>query len=241
MDMRKGYGEIASQYRVERRINETTVADRRGQAGFTVMEILVVIAVLGILAGIGFYSLNTLRPIMAIRGVSTEINTMIHKARMDAIRNNRVVIGSVETELGGDSPAHNPTGIKNEFLVFKVRDSFGVETEINSYRMFRGFPNIHFWGHDEGVILDSNAITFANDKVVFNSDGTVFGTGAFRIAYARSPVRNTLEIRIPTSAGVPEVRKFLMPGDRPSGASSQEFFIETAASSGNPRALWRWY
>jgi len=209
--------------------------------GFTVMEILVVLAVVGILSSIGFVTLTSMRPRLALKGVVSEMSTMFHKARLDAIRRNQVVIGTLETTLGADTNLHNPLGIDDEFVVFKSQTTMGAATELNSYRLFRGFPSIHLWGHTDSVINGAGAITFKDDKLVFNVDGTVVNTGAFRFAYRKTGMRNTLEVAVDTKAGIPEVRKFLVAGDRPSGAPAQEFFIETMASSGGSRALWVWY
>lgn len=221
---------------------QCTSADS-AQRGFTVMEILVVVAVLGILASIAFYSLHGLRPRLALRGVANEISSMLNKARYDAIRLNKTVVGSIVTDTDNPVSAdYNPTGIGNEFLVFTMQDNSGNTREINSYRFFRGFPYIHLWGAGDSNIHDTESTTYTGGKVVFLSDGTVFDTGAYRIAYNKAGLRNTLEIGTSTQAGVPEVRKFLAPADRPASASSQEYFIEALAASGTEnRVLWVWY
>ena len=211
--------------------------------GFTVMEILVILAVLGILAATAFYSLHSMRPRLALRGVANEISTMLNKARYDAIRFNKTVVGSIRTDtIDPVSAAYNPTGIGNEFLVFEVEETPGNRREINSYRFYRGFPYIHLWGAGDGRIHDTEAWTYPSGNVVFLSEGTVFQTGGYRIAYHQNGIRNTLEIGTPTKAGVPEVRKYLDPADRPASASSQEYFVEALKVTGEGRrTLWVWY
>ena len=115
-------------------------------SGFSILEILVILLVIGILAGITLPTFQALRPKIALTSTSQEITSFFQKARMTAIRQNRTVIGVIETELGGESELHNPTGIKNEWLVLKVVDIYGNEEEISSYQLSRGFPNVHFWG-----------------------------------------------------------------------------------------------
>lgn len=206
----------------------------------TVMELLIVLAVVGLLAAISFYSLHSLRPRLALRGAASELSTMMNKARLDAIRFNQPVIGTIETDpydvMVGD---YNPTSIGNEYFVLNRQEPNGALIEIHSYRFFRGFPAIHLWGEGDAAIHGSEANTYDNDKVVFLGNGNVFDTGALRISYDKKGTRNTLEVGTPTTAGIPEVRKFLLLADRPTGATFQEYFVE---SSGGPgRILWVWY
>ncbi len=214
---------------------------RRTKSGFTVMELLVVVTLIGILGAMTLSIFNSMRPKIMLTSVSRELSSIFQKARLAAIKRNQPVVGVIETELGADTTDYNPLGVKNEWLVLKTVDAYGNEIEISSYQMFRGYPPIYFWGHSEDEIHKASSNTFQNNTVAYNFDGSVFSTGALRISYAKTGTRNTLEIAVPTQSGVPVVRKFLKVDDRPNTAKSQSFFEETVASAARRRTLWIWY
>ena len=209
---------------------------RRMAAGFTVLELLVVMVVTGLLAGMTVMVFNSLRPKMTITNASREIHSVFQKARLRAIRQNQTVVAVLERELGGDADDYNPDGVKNEWLVLKIVDNYDNETEINSYQLHRGYPPIHFWGDREVSIHGASANTFSDDttfplgSAVYNYDGSVHATGAVRISYAKEGVRNVMEIAVPSLSGIPMVRKYLESEDRPASANSQSYFEETVAN-----------
>ncbi|MEM8994360.1 MAG: prepilin-type N-terminal cleavage/methylation domain-containing protein [Acidobacteriota bacterium] len=213
----------------------------RAKSGFTLLEVLVTLALISIIAAISFYSYSSFRPRLQLTNTAREVMAFIHRARLVAIRTHNTVTISVENELGTDSDVHNPTGIKAERLVLTRVDAFGNVEEISSYQLPKSFPPIFVWGDEEATVQGDSSITFGDDVLTINSDGTVTDIGAFRFSYAKSVGnRNILEVSILSQAGSPQIRKWLAPEDRPSSLAAQEYFTETTAA-GSTRNLWIWY
>ncbi|MCG8459484.1 MAG: hypothetical protein MI919_24665, partial [Holophagales bacterium] len=127
-------------------------------------------------------------------------------------------------------------------FTFVTREPDGTEEEFFSYRLPKGYRPVFVWGHLETRVQQASANTFADDDVVINPNATVDETGAFRLSYpVTGAQRNVLEVAFTTQGGQPVVRKYLLPGDRPTTAPTQEYFTETVASLSTKKNLWEWY
>ena len=210
------------------------------RAGFSIMEMLVVTAILGIIGSISVYGYHQFRPRLQINNTAREVMSFIHRARLTAIRTHNIVTISVETELGGNISTYNPTGIKAERLILSRRDAFGNTEELSSYQLPKSYPPVYLWGDEEPTVHGNSAITFSGDTLTINSDGTVSDTGAFRFSYPKDGVRNILEVAMLTRSGSPTIRKYLRESDRPSSLSAQEYFAETTSTT-NQLNIWVWY
>ncbi|MEO1365772.1 MAG: prepilin-type N-terminal cleavage/methylation domain-containing protein [Acidobacteriota bacterium] len=167
----------------------------RSRSGFTLLEVLVTLALISIIAAISLYSYNSFRPRLQLTNTAREVMAFVHRARLIAIRTHNTVTISVETELGTDLDTHNPTGIEAERLVLTRVNAFGDTEEITSYQLPKSFPPIFVWGDEEATVQGESSITFGDDVLTINSDGTVTDIGAFRFSYAKSVGnRNILEV-----------------------------------------------
>lgn len=68
-----------------------------GPAGFTLIELIITVAVIGILAGIGFPSIMKWVPNYKIKAAAQELNGNMQKARLDAIKTNSKVSATFVT------------------------------------------------------------------------------------------------------------------------------------------------
>jgi type IV fimbrial biogenesis protein FimT len=80
----------------------TRIVARRGFAGFTLMEVIVVVAILGILATVGVPSMRDLIASTKVRGAVSDVYSSLILARSEAIKRNGSVdvIPSVATNWG---------------------------------------------------------------------------------------------------------------------------------------------
>ncbi len=185
----------------------------RPRAGFTLIEMLVVVLVLGIAAGLGFPTV--LRVIHQVR-ISThlrEASALVQQARLEAIRRGRPVVVEIDADtkeifayadLDGANPGDPSNGefdpqggapartTDYEFRRLKVRGDLelkepGGQTGLNS---LDGFVNPNM----------------PDQRAIFQSDGSLDAAGAFRFADARG---NYLEIRVaPAATGKVQIRKY---------------------------------
>lgn len=221
----------------------------RRRAGFTVMELLIVVAIVGIIVLMSMMAYLRLRPRFVLMGVAQEVVSQIHQARMAAIQQSRNVRILVETQTGGTATYYNPTGVTFEWLTVRIVESAGVEREISSYQIPKNYPPVYLWGHGESEVVGGpQSNTFDDDDMLLTPGGTLADTGdaggAFRFSSPNGEgnKRNTLEVTIPTaSAGSPRIHKYLYMEDLPSGASGSGYVPETVAQISTTKNLWVWY
>lgn len=173
---------------------------RRSQRGFTVLELLVVLAILAIITSLSIPALlNTMRR-SKIEGPVREVATLMRRARLEAIKRNR------QTMVFADQA-------KEEITAFVDLDEDRVQDpgEDVLARITLPYP-IELRGAGSGTDLlaidDFNIPGFGPAPgPVFEPDGSVLAQGAIRIADDRN---NALEIRVMSSAtGRVEIRKWL--------------------------------
>lgn len=74
----------------------------RGDAGFTLIELVVVMAVIAILAGVATLSISSYIPSLRLKRASQELQLQIQKARLEAVRRNRFCYIEFHKTIGGN-------------------------------------------------------------------------------------------------------------------------------------------
>ena len=215
-------------------------------AGFTVIEMLLVVAVAGIIGTMTLHYFEALQPRLELRGTVRQAQTLINKARLEAITRGVCTVVQADPKTGslmafadvnGDPVASNP-GYAN-FLKYDPDPAVGnkkTDYEIGQLQLERASfgapPN---YGPVEGFTYVPGAPADASAVLVFSPTGLPESTGALR--FSDSSGRNFLEAAVTSRAGKIEVRKYLPAADSPT--SNPGFFQEGNGSDG--ANVWVWY
>jgi prepilin-type N-terminal cleavage/methylation domain-containing protein len=166
--------------------------DRKRQAGFTLMEMIVVVAIIGILALISAPAFLRMLNRYKLTGTAREVNSLMQAARLEAIK------------LGAPAQV-NYEAATNEFIAWVDLNRDGLLASPPD-RILAGkvaIPvKVEFWGPGDGGANGVNAIDGwddapANLGPIFRSDGSVDRVGAFRL---KDTNNNFLEVRVETPA-----------------------------------------
>jgi prepilin-type N-terminal cleavage/methylation domain-containing protein len=167
---------------------------RSPRGGYTLLEIMVVLAILALALGIGLPNLMQLLFRARLEGIARDTATVMQSARLSAIKNQRPA--QVEIDSG--------TGVISAFV------DEDQDNTLDAGEIVLGRLNL-----PAGVLLDAPggmpavegfAVVGTRAFAVFKSDGSVDVQGAFRMADSRD---NYLEIRVaPRGTARIEVRKW---------------------------------
>ena len=201
-----------------------------GQAGFTLTEVLIVIAIIGLMAVWGVPALLQLLNRIRLTSAAQECQIFMNRARTEAIKQ------SSTAEVLYLKAADSPNGADSLFA-FADLDADGAYTEGTDVVAAGPYPlpkGVTLWGPTDGAPEGANAIvdwdegSTPNDGPIYNSDGSVQATGAFRF---RDTVGNYLEVRILfAGTGKPVVRKWA------GGGNPDANWFE----NGDPDNPWEW-
>lgn len=167
----------------------------RGRSGFTLIEMLVVMALMLALVAIGIPSLQNALHQSKMRGMVQEITVALRLARIDAIKTSSRGIVQIVPSTAPDKPAL--------VRAFSDRDSDGRlganEQVLASFVLPTG---VTF--EDNAGLLDKDSVKdFSVDPdggpnmAIFRSDGSIVETGRFRIS---DPYGNHMEVRVEPKA-----------------------------------------
>lgn len=238
---------------------KTRKVRRGGARGFSVLEVLVVLVVIGVLAGLGIPAVVKSLGRLQLESGSRVCVSTLRRARNEAIRRGvPVVVGFDETRgaLSVFADVDNDVGEPESDLMYNpcegcvpARPARATDYELPS-SVLPG--RVWFWGAEDASPGGAGMVEgftpapddpAANPLIVFDPDGSVRDAGALRIGSGAWPrdgagwadrERNFLEVRVVVaSTGRIEVRKWL-PG-APATASYQPLL------HGDDGPNWIWF
>ncbi len=189
----------------------------RGSRGFSLLEALIVMGVLGIVAAIGLPSLLTQLARFQLESSATAVANLMRQTRMRAIRDNatyavQITAGQIVGIGAFDSETVN-LELEDPIAVYNLGD--GAAVCLNSYG-----------GDPTGG--------FAAQSVTYQGTGLATASGAICVHDNRG---NVLQVAVKFPALPPVVRKYMPAGDSPSNAEG--FFEKTSAVTAD--SVWVWY
>jgi prepilin-type N-terminal cleavage/methylation domain-containing protein len=166
----------------------------RGRSGFTLIEMLVVMALMLALVAIGIPSLQNALHQSKMRGMVQEISVAMRLARIDAIKTSSQGIVQIVPSVG---PGSLPL-----VRAFSDRNSDGRLDATDPVLASFVLPTGVSLGSVEGFSADPAG---GPNIAIFRSGGSIVDDGAFRIS---DPYGNQMEVRVaPKATARIEVRK----------------------------------
>ncbi len=165
----------------------------RGSAGFTMIEVLVAVAIMAVLTLIGGAELFRQIERRKLMDNAQQASMLLRLARLDAVKTSSS--GVVQVQL---DPVFNRHLV---LLSFSDRDRDGVHDA--------GEKQLGYFQITKGISVST--VGFAGDQAIYGSDGSMQTIGAFRFKNARD---EEVEVAVPASTGVKVVlRKKVGPDD----------------------------
>lgn len=133
----------------------------RKKNGFTVVELLIVIALIGIISGIGIPNFLTWLPKYRLKGAARDLYSNLQLARVGAIKANKT--WAIVFDEGG-----------NKYTIYS--DYGGANSVQNTIELSDYKSDITYGSGSASTESDGGAlgdlITYSNDRVEFSSKGT---------------------------------------------------------------------
>lgn len=210
-----------------------------GQAGFTLVELLVTLAVVGALFGLALPALQNMMHRSRVQGSVQEVAILMQRARFEAIQNGFPSVVRIEpstseviafVDLHGTGLTDPSDGVFNPVAGEPFRTT---DYELGRFTLARGVEFREPGGATDLNSVDGfdNPAPLPDDQAIFQPDGSVEDAGAFRFADDRD---NFLEVRVsPPATGRLQTRKFNP--DLPVNSDGTHWYAP--AEGGEP---WEW-
>ena len=180
---------------------------RTRPAGYTLLEIMVVVAIIGIVSLMGLPALQNFILRAKHEGAARQISMLMHRAKMEA------VLQSVPTVVSVDTANETVTAFAdiNEDGDFAFNPLAGADYKTTDYQIggtYRLPSGVDFLAPGAEAVVDAFFDVSWNtaNVAVFGSDGSVRETGAFRTGDLEG---NFLEVAVePKATAKVQIRKW---------------------------------
>jgi prepilin-type N-terminal cleavage/methylation domain-containing protein len=176
----------------------------RGRRGFSLIEMLVVMAIMLALVALGIPALQLALHESKMRGFATEITVLMRQARIDAIKTSAQAVVQIVPSTGAD-------GDTGHVQAFSDRNSNGMldagEPVLASFPLPTGVTFTDCAGLTNKDSVDSLSVDPLGGPniAIFQSGGSIAAIGGFRFG---DPYGNDMEVHVePAATAKIQVRK----------------------------------
>lgn len=143
--------------------------------GFTLLEVMVVVAIIGIVSALGFVSIRLQRPRARLVTTAAEVHSLLHGARLTAMANGRAMVVMIFPDFA------NPDGGTGRLVLY----------DDGAFSFFNPAATVNFGNYDPSALgAEAATATTPGGRMVRTFDlpeGTVFGPATGMGAGARLP------------------------------------------------------